>query len=129
MRQLPVHALPNRSKNNRAQAHQKPRIGHTLACCGICKANEVGFLENRGSVLSADRQWLVYVGKAASLSFLQLLRETVTQHIGPSQFSHNVKSEDMLETEAQHEIPNFAEEHCSADDRQRFVQCYYAVVS
>ncbi|OOF95346.1 hypothetical protein ASPCADRAFT_515743 [Aspergillus carbonarius ITEM 5010] len=47
----------------------------------------------------------VYVGKAASLSFLQLVRDTVAQYIGPSQFSHNVKSEDMLETETPHDIP------------------------
>lgn len=90
--------------------------------------NEVCSLWSWVEVRSTHRQWLVYVGKAASLSFLQLLRDTVTQHIGPSQFSHNVKSEDMLETEAQHDMMNIAEEHCGADDRQRFIQCYYAVV-
>ncbi|CEJ57965.1 hypothetical protein PMG11_06639 [Penicillium brasilianum] len=69
----------------------------------------------------------VYVGKAASLSFLQLLRETVTQHIGPSQFSHNYKSEDMLETEAHHDPLNFSEEHCSIDDKRRFIKtCFIA---
>ncbi|PYH92670.1 Zn(II)2Cys6 transcription factor [Aspergillus ellipticus CBS 707.79] len=48
----------------------------------------------------------VYVGKAASLSFLQLVRDTVSQYIGPSQFSHNMKSEDMLETETPHDVPS-----------------------
>ncbi|RAL05361.1 Zn(II)2Cys6 transcription factor [Aspergillus ibericus CBS 121593] len=47
----------------------------------------------------------VYVGKAASLSFLQLVRDTVSQYLGPSQFSHNGKSEDMLETETPRDIP------------------------
>ncbi|RDW56473.1 hypothetical protein BP6252_14135 [Coleophoma cylindrospora] len=42
----------------------------------------------------------VYIGKAASLSFLQLVREIVTEHIGPSQFSHNDQTESMLEAES-----------------------------
>jgi hypothetical protein len=70
----------------------------------------------------------VYVGKAASLSFLQLLRDTVTQHIGPSQFSHNVRSEDMLETEAHHDLLNFSEERCSVEEKRQFVQNYEAAV-
>ncbi|KAJ5120938.1 uncharacterized protein N7515_010326 [Penicillium bovifimosum] len=69
----------------------------------------------------------VYVGKAASLSFLQLLRDTVMQHIGPSQFSHNVRNEDMLETEAHHDLLNFSEERCTADEKDRFIRHYDAV--
>ncbi|KAK4064417.1 transcriptional regulator family: Fungal Specific TF [Trichoderma harzianum] len=42
---------------------------------------------------------IVYIGEAASLSFLQLIRDTVTAQIGPSQFSHNEKRDSMLETE------------------------------
>ncbi|KAJ5371496.1 uncharacterized protein N7496_007588 [Penicillium cataractarum] len=71
----------------------------------------------------------VYVGKAASLSFLQLLRETVTQHIGPSQFSHNYKSEDMLETEAHHDPLNFSEEHCSIEEKRRFIKTFSIATS
>ncbi|EFX06708.1 salicylate hydroxylase [Grosmannia clavigera kw1407] len=40
----------------------------------------------------------VYIGQAASLSFLQLAREIVSEHIGPSEFSHNGKVQTMLET-------------------------------
>ncbi|KAL7796727.1 hypothetical protein V8C37DRAFT_408211 [Trichoderma ceciliae] len=40
-----------------------------------------------------------YIGEAASLSFLQLIRDTVTAQIGPSQFSHNDKRDSMLEAE------------------------------
>ncbi|KAJ6023982.1 hypothetical protein N7540_004779 [Penicillium herquei] len=75
--------------------------------------------------LQGDR---VYVGKAASLSFLQLLRETVYQHIGPSQFSHNW-SEDMLENEAHHDPLNFSEERCSIEDQSRFIAAFEVVTS
>ncbi|CAI7604362.1 unnamed protein product [Penicillium discolor] len=71
----------------------------------------------------------VYVGKAASLSFLQLLRDTVTQHIGPSQFSHNGGSEDMLEAEAHHDLLNFSHECCTVDEKDRFIQNYHAATS
>ncbi|KAJ5388851.1 hypothetical protein N7509_011392 [Penicillium cosmopolitanum] len=71
----------------------------------------------------------VYVGKAASISFLQLLRDTVTQHIGPSQFSHNLRSEDMLEAKAHHDPSNFDEDSCSLDDKRRYIQVFYAVTS
>ncbi|KAJ5820842.1 Activator of stress genes [Penicillium chrysogenum] len=71
----------------------------------------------------------VYVGKAASLSFLQLLRDTVTQHIGPSQFSHNGGSEDMLEAEAHHDLLNSSEECCTIDEKDRFIQNYHAATS
>ncbi|KAJ5128106.1 hypothetical protein N7448_008885 [Penicillium atrosanguineum] len=71
----------------------------------------------------------VYVGKAASLSFLQLLRDTVTQHIGPSQFSHNFNSEDMLETEARHDSLNFSEGRLANDEKCRFIQTFQTVTS
>lgn len=41
----------------------------------------------------------MYIGEAASLSFLQLIRDTVTAQIGPSQFSQSDKRHRMLETE------------------------------
>ncbi|OQE02973.1 hypothetical protein PENVUL_c036G02144 [Penicillium vulpinum] len=71
----------------------------------------------------------VYVGKAASLSFLQLLRDTVTQHIGPSQFSHNGRSGDMLEAETHHDVLDFSEECCTVDEKNRFIQSYHAATS
>ncbi|KAG8667820.1 hypothetical protein FPOAC1_012659 [Fusarium poae] len=42
----------------------------------------------------------VYVGGAASISFLQIVRNLVSQQIGPSAFSHNEKSDTMLEIES-----------------------------
>lgn len=53
----------------------------------------------------------------------------MTQHIGPSQFSHNFKSEDMLETEAHHDALNFSEERCDIEEKRRFIQTFYTVVS
>ncbi|KJZ78207.1 hypothetical protein HIM_02245 [Hirsutella minnesotensis 3608] len=41
----------------------------------------------------------VYIGGAASISFLQIVRQLVAEQIGPSQFSHNPQSETMLEKE------------------------------
>lgn len=91
--------------------------------------NEVGGCTSsvQDRVASNPTCLAVYVGKAASLSFLQLLRDTVTQHIGPSQFSHNF-SEDMLETEAHHDPLNFSEESCSIDEKRRFIQIFFTVV-
>ena len=47
--------------------------------------------------LRGDR---VYVGVAASLSFLQLIRNRVTECLGHSQFTHNAKRDSMLEAES-----------------------------
>ncbi|GAD92158.1 hypothetical protein NECHADRAFT_45955 [Paecilomyces variotii No. 5] len=41
----------------------------------------------------------VYIGGAASISFLQIVRDWVTQQIGPTAFSRNEKSDTMLEIE------------------------------
>ncbi|KAI5467233.1 fungal-specific transcription factor domain-containing protein [Mariannaea sp. PMI_226] len=40
----------------------------------------------------------VFIGEAASISFLQFLRDTVEEQIGPSQFTRNEKSQNMLES-------------------------------
>lgn len=55
------------------------------------------YIQIHGELIPASR--IVYIGEAASLSFLQLIRDTVTAQIGPSQFSHNEKRDSMLETE------------------------------
>ncbi|GLA27471.1 hypothetical protein AnigIFM63326_004680 [Aspergillus niger] len=71
----------------------------------------------------------VYVGKAASLSFLQLVRDTVSQYIGPSQFSHNVKSEDMLETETPHGTPPTLESSLDSYQLLQYYQTYSSATS
>ncbi|KAL7944994.1 hypothetical protein V8C42DRAFT_324265 [Trichoderma barbatum] len=56
--------------------------------------------ESHARMLLNLRGERVYIGEAASLSFLQLIRDTVTAQIGPSQFSHNEKRDNMLEAES-----------------------------
>ncbi|KAL2869176.1 Zn(II)2Cys6 transcription factor [Aspergillus lucknowensis] len=71
----------------------------------------------------------VYIGRAASLSFLQLLRDTVTQHIGPSQFSHNGRSEDMLETDTPDDIPQSFQSDLNASEEQAYIRTYHIATS
>ncbi|KAK2595286.1 hypothetical protein QQS21_007001 [Conoideocrella luteorostrata] len=72
----------------------------------------------------------VYIGGAASLSFLQLVRSIVADQIGPSQFSHNDKSETMLEKESPHSarsmpVSSFVE--LDVETKLLYSQCYHAV--
>ncbi|KAL4918334.1 hypothetical protein BDW62DRAFT_181750 [Aspergillus aurantiobrunneus] len=71
----------------------------------------------------------VYIGRAASLSFLQLLRDTVTQHIGPSQFSHNVTKEDMLETDTPDDILPSFQNDIGPQEEQAYVRTYHIATS
>ncbi|KAL3455839.1 hypothetical protein BJX64DRAFT_271638 [Aspergillus heterothallicus] len=71
----------------------------------------------------------VYIGRAASLSFLQLLRDTVTQHIGPSQFSHNVRREDMLETDTPDEVPQTFKSDLDITQEQAYLRTFYIATS
>lgn len=71
---------------------------------------------------------LVYIGRAASLSFLQLLRDTVTQHIGPSQFSHDITKEDMLETDTPDEILPSLGNDTDPQDEQSHLRTYQIAV-
>ncbi|RDW70516.1 Zn(II)2Cys6 transcription factor [Aspergillus mulundensis] len=71
----------------------------------------------------------VYIGRAASLSFLQLLRDMVTQHIGPSQFSHNVTKEDMLETDTPDDIPASFQNDVDPQEEQAYLRTYQIATS
>jgi hypothetical protein len=73
---------------------------------------------------------VVYVGNAATLSFLQLLRGTVSQSIGRSQFSHNAKNDVMLETDdSELTIPPYPEEELDFEQRLALIRKYMIVVS
>ncbi|KAF0637697.1 hypothetical protein FPSE5266_07347 [Fusarium pseudograminearum] len=71
----------------------------------------------------------VYIGGAASISFLQIVRNLVSQQIGPSAFSHNEKSDTMLEIESptatthDHEI----NADLSLAQKTQYLHSYYAV--
>jgi hypothetical protein len=65
------------------------------------------------------------------LSFLELVRAIVADQIGPSQFSHNDKSDTMLEKESPSSTRNLPPSTIPALDAQTrlvYSQCYHAVV-
>jgi hypothetical protein len=68
----------------------------------------------------------VYVGAAASIAFLQTVRRVVAGQIGPSNFSHSMDSEKMLEIET----PQSTDDTMSITEEQKqlFLQCYSSVV-
>ncbi|KMU74887.1 hypothetical protein CISG_00817 [Coccidioides immitis RMSCC 3703] len=60
----------------------------------------------------------VYIGGAASLSFLQFIRETVVQYTGPSGFTHNPKVDSMLENaSAATDIQSHNEDDTTFDEK------------
>ncbi|KKK21937.1 hypothetical protein AOCH_000173, partial [Aspergillus ochraceoroseus] len=70
----------------------------------------------------------VYIGNEASLSFLQLLRDLVTQYMGPSSFSNNSKRDTMLEEERKpQEI--FVDDPLNLDQKAVLVQVYLIATS
>lgn len=74
----------------------------------------------------------MYIGEAASISFLQFVRDTVAAQIGPSQFSHNEQSDSMLETEPAISVPESitpAIEELDSSRRQEYISAYRAAVS
>jgi hypothetical protein len=79
--------------------------------------------------------FLVYIGSAASISFLQVLRKVVSEQIGPSPFSHNDKAETMLEKASPDQkfnevsSPASVLPEVSLSEKQDFVRCCFAVVS
>ncbi|RMZ92081.1 hypothetical protein DV736_g685, partial [Chaetothyriales sp. CBS 134916] len=71
----------------------------------------------------------VYIGVAASISFLQLVRDTVVGCIGPSQFSHNATSDNMLETQSRvstGQPVDTTAASLSLEDKQSFRDVYLA---
>ena len=73
----------------------------------------------------------MYIGGAASLSFLELVRSIVADQIGPSQFSHNDKSDTMLEKESPvlpRAAPILGAADLDIETRVAYSQCYHAVV-
>ncbi|KAL1853001.1 hypothetical protein Plec18167_005659 [Paecilomyces lecythidis] len=61
----------------------------------------------------------VYIGGAASISFLQVVRDWVTQQIGPTAFSRNEKSDTMLEIEPPQANPTELEVNIMDLDKER----------
>ncbi|CAK7203039.1 hypothetical protein SEUCBS139899_005768 [Sporothrix eucalyptigena] len=74
----------------------------------------------------------VYIGKAASLSFLQVVRDMVAEQIGPSRFSHNEQSDRMLEKSYSSaanadKLLVSAAVGLDADQKRLYAQCFQSV--
>ncbi|KAJ3497433.1 hypothetical protein NLG97_g1901 [Lecanicillium saksenae] len=85
--------------------------------------------ESHARMLLNLRGERVYIGEAAPISFLQFVRDTVAAQIGPSQFSHNDQSENMLENEpavngSNAPTPGLIE--IEAERRKSLVQTFHA---
>ncbi|PHH62776.1 hypothetical protein CDD81_6668 [Ophiocordyceps australis] len=97
-----------------------PEAGFTESVQGLStpQAHSRMLLNSRG-----DR---VFIGGAATISFLQLVRRLVAKQIGPSQFSHNASSERMLEkpTPLSQQLQN---PRVDMLESLSFVKCYHSV--
>ncbi|KAL4728764.1 hypothetical protein ACLX1H_003163 [Fusarium chlamydosporum] len=71
----------------------------------------------------------VYIGGAASISFLQIVRNLVSQQIGPSAFSHNEKSDTMLEIESPTATTHdeMTALQLSQEQKKQYLQSYHVV--
>ncbi|KAK2751123.1 hypothetical protein FQN57_000198 [Myotisia sp. PD_48] len=69
----------------------------------------------------------VYIGGAASITFLQLIRDTVAENIGPSQFSHNNESDNMLEIASpqSNQFPFYPDVDLDLDQKRLYAPLYH----
>jgi hypothetical protein len=69
----------------------------------------------------------VYVGNAATLAFLQFLRQILSRHMRPSHFTENKRGDVMLEVETPKEgVPDLEEE---AGQNRTLIDDYFLAVS
>ncbi|KAF5256327.1 hypothetical protein FOXYS1_13201 [Fusarium oxysporum] len=101
----PSHSQQDDEKDSQTEASNPPRM----------------LLNSRGE--------RVYIGGAASISFLQIVRNLVSQQIGPSAFSHNEKSDTMLEIESPTATTHDEKSamRLSPDQKQQYLRSYYVV--
>jgi hypothetical protein len=71
---------------------------------------------------------LVYVGGTASLSFLQFLRQTIKQQMGPSVFTNNDRRNVMLEVRSPEDTNTTILEEDESQKRA-LIEVYFAAVS
>jgi hypothetical protein len=67
----------------------------------------------------------VYIGKTASLTFLQFLRQTIRQQMGPSTFTESARQNVMLEADAGEITREVFEE---GDHELTLIDTFYAAV-
>ncbi|KAG8630860.1 hypothetical protein KVT40_002479 [Elsinoe batatas] len=72
----------------------------------------------------------VYIGGSASLSFLQFIRDTVSQYVGPSPFSNDTRIGTMHEdTSVQTPLSPFMEDNLSSEQKLELVDVYLMATS
>ncbi|KAF9887522.1 hypothetical protein FE257_010100 [Aspergillus nanangensis] len=71
----------------------------------------------------------VFIGPSASLSFLQFIRDTVSRHLGPSQFSNNEHTETMFEDTSRQMPSSPGVEDMDLDEKERLVDVYLHATS
>jgi hypothetical protein len=73
----------------------------------------------------------LYVGETASLSFLQFLRKTLRQQMGPSPFTESEFSNQMLEVDQNDKTADDDETESLEDEDQKraLVQCFFEATS
>jgi hypothetical protein len=69
----------------------------------------------------------MYIGKTASLAFLRFLRQILSQHMGPSQFTENQRGNVMLE--AQLPAEGSLELEDSLDEKRVLVDGFFLAAS
>ena len=73
--------------------------------------------------------YIVYIGGAAALSFLQFLRATLRQYAGASAFTESVTSYMMLEASVGGAAPGEGNEDLCLDGKTALVKCFIQAVS
>ncbi|PNS21552.1 Regulator of drug sensitivity 2 [Sphaceloma murrayae] len=81
-------------------------------------------------ILQGSQGERVYIGGSASLSFLQFIRDTVSQYVGPTQFTNDAKQSTMHEdTSVPTPLSPFMETNLSLDEKTRLVDAYVTATS
>ncbi|KAF4974589.1 hypothetical protein FZEAL_8516 [Fusarium zealandicum] len=94
--------------------------------CSLSGQTDASSTTNRPRMLLNLRGERVYIGGAASISFLQIVRDLVTQQIGPSAFSHNAKSDTMLEVESPQSAAGTDAMGLDGENKFKYLRSYYA---
>lgn len=123
----------NRSPSQHVSQQEPPALGQESHARML-----LNLRGERGKLLTCQALYeplitltLVYIGEAAPISFLQFVRDTVAAQIGPSQFSHNDQSENMLENEpalTTSGVPTPGIIELDDEQRKSFIETYYAAV-
>ncbi|KIV95395.1 hypothetical protein PV10_03059 [Exophiala mesophila] len=112
------------ASNRPSQPPQSMRSDGDIATPRLLESSTMPQRLTRDRLLLSSKGEQVYIGKTASLSFLQFLRHTIRQQMGPSVFTENNRRHHMLEVNS----PEDGSSHFSEDDQHKrtLVEAYHA---